>query len=553
MADRRTPPKDRDPLAGLIGRLDGPSAPSAAFADGLRARLLAELGGADAAMGKEAAMRGGAGVLDTTGAAPAAAAGRTAPAGRRFGPLRSALDAVAAAVLAVLVLGSATVAWRLGRDAGEPPAVPSAGLATPAPEAIDGATMEFGNAARTGEVSGAGPVEAPTLRWRAPTAAGFVGSLGSPVAVADGIAYFVGVVNDPEREMEGEDALVAVDVVTRAVLWSIVESGLGFEDLSTPAVAEGTVFVGITTYDNARFTPDDPYYRPDDALVALDARTGRERWRVPDAGSGSSAPAVVDGTVYAGGENGVVVATDASTGSVRWYSDPWPTRGDRGVSMPAVGAGIVFVVDGSGTLRALDAATGDERWRNRPEAPGDRTERWGPAVVAGGTVYLAVNRHPEPGEDFDVTGRLLALDAATGTEQWHHDQESWVVPPVVGAEGVYLEVGGDESTIVALDPRTGAPRWARDVDGRIDGSAVLASGILYVLRADSGLLNLDLPLLGASRRLLALDVASGDRLWEVDASSEAVGTPAVAGGMAYVGEGGIELDGGGTLRVFGDR
>jgi outer membrane protein assembly factor BamB len=94
--------------------------------------------------------------------------------------------------------------------------------------------------------------------------------------------------------------------------------------------------------------------------VALDASTGRERWRFASESASLSAAAVVDGSVYVGlGDNaGSLVALDAGSGEVRWR---FPTaRGVEGA--PVVAAGVVYALDAE-TLYALDASDGHELWR----------------------------------------------------------------------------------------------------------------------------------------------------------------------------------------------
>lgn len=91
---------------------------------------------------------------------------------------------------------------------------------------------------------------------------------------------------------------------------------------------------------------------------------------VPDGVAGT--PIVLDGTVYVGVAYSVVFALDAKTGQIRWSHDPgvrtaladgrstsWVARANRGV---AVGDGKVFVATADCRLIALDAATGTQSW-----------------------------------------------------------------------------------------------------------------------------------------------------------------------------------------------
>ncbi|MGH2559995.1 MAG: PQQ-binding-like beta-propeller repeat protein, partial [Thermomicrobiales bacterium] len=82
-----------------------------------------------------------------------------------------------------------------------------------------------------------------------------------------------------------------------ALLWRYP---LGQRVLSSPAVTNGTVYVG------------------GDALYALDAATGTERWRVDLDGDVVASPATIAGVVFAGSESGEFVAVDGATGAVYW-------------------------------------------------------------------------------------------------------------------------------------------------------------------------------------------------------------------------------------------
>lgn len=96
----------------------------------------------------------------------------------------------------------------------------------------------------------------------------------------------------------------------------------------------------------------------DNHLYALDAATGRGRWRFET--GPISAPAVAGGVVYFGNQHGTVYALDAGTGRERWRFE---TGGSVSSSAPALMGGLVFVGSGDSNMYALDADTGQERWQ----------------------------------------------------------------------------------------------------------------------------------------------------------------------------------------------
>src|SRR5207248_6667023 len=113
-------------------------------------------------------------------------------------------------------------------------------------------------------------------------------------------------------------------------------------------IADGIVYVGSW----------DSYF------YALDAATGKERWRFktgedPDihnqVGIQSSA-VIAEGTVYFGCRDSNVYALDSRTGQKKWIFN---NKGSWVISSPAVAKGrLYFATSDSGQLHALDANSG---------------------------------------------------------------------------------------------------------------------------------------------------------------------------------------------------
>ena len=120
---------------------------------------------------------------------------------------------------------------------------------------------------------------------------------------------------------------------------------------ASPAVANGVVYIGSW----------------DRNLYAIDAASGRERWRYTTGndtviynqiGIASSA-AVSGGVVFVGGRDGQFHAVDAATGKLSWVHD---NNGGWTIASPAVRDGVVYFPTSDGTrFKALDAATGEMR------------------------------------------------------------------------------------------------------------------------------------------------------------------------------------------------
>lgn len=288
----------------------------------------------------------------------------------------------------------------------------------------------------------------------------------------------------------------------------------------------------------------------DHAVYALDAASGRERWRVATGGAVTSTPAVADGRVYVASRDGNLYCLDAANGRVLWRlhfdADLGPQNyWDYFLSSPNLSAGVVYIGSGDGHLYAVDAASGRVRWRHDA---GSRI-RSSPALddgrVYAGTVdghVFAVDAadghalwrfategasHRFSDQDNDTTavmdsplvasgmvvfgardGFLYALDAKTGALRWRttHDGSSWILS--TATDGKTLYVGSGSALIVqAADLRTGAERWRFATNGAVfaslalAGDTVLASdftGRLQGLRASDGALRWSFPMGGRS-------------------------------------------------------
>ena len=497
-----------------------------------------------------------------------------------------ALETVAAAALLLAILGGLVASWGLRPERAERArtGAPGTTQATPPMGTDDGAVMFLGNAGRTGEEPGPGPTGEPEMLWRVPIPKGQGGHVWSTPRVVGGIAYLAGsVLGDAEERQTEAGVVLALDAASGAERWRAEVMALPPVDPGTvasvwvgePAVEDGGLFVDVTVdrwrerrerdapVEGAIEEEEEVESETSSTLVALDAATGTERWRVATGETYGLSPAVADGVVFSGGGEGVLLALDAATGDERWRAAAGAATlepgGDRWLGRPAVGDGAVYVsdlADNASTLVAFDVATGAERWRFAPQGESEGVTE---PVVADGLVY--VGSHPlGDGRRDPVLGRLRALDAATGQERWSYETASeYVESPLVGGRLVYvMERSGEEAELVSLDAASGHERWSFVPEGHIDSRPVLAGGeLLFTTRTDgNGLTGLIGDLLGIEDDafLYAVDAASGEERWRTEVEpANGAGPFGVAGGVIYRIEG-LEEDGGaGTLAAYGDR
>ncbi len=157
------------------------------------------------------------------------------------------------------------------------------------------------------------------------------GPTNSSVVVEDGVCYFA-----------PDGYIYALDATTGEVLWSYSDDYL---IPMTPTVAEGLVYVG--TYPLPRAGQ----------FHALDAATGETVWSRGPLSDYLQSLAVVDGVLYAEGQNGLLRALEASSGE----KDLWEVHNEGYLvdGSYTVADGVVYVgsVGGSGSSGGVYAFT----------------------------------------------------------------------------------------------------------------------------------------------------------------------------------------------------
>ncbi|WP_267640921.1 PQQ-binding-like beta-propeller repeat protein [Haloarchaeobius amylolyticus] len=132
------------------------------------------------------------------------------------------------------------------------------------------------------------------------------------------------VADDERLYLARSEHVAALDTTTGEEVWS---RPLPARHGSRPALADGTLVVGVSTDENDA-----------EELVALDAATGTTKWSVPGS-SHDRPPVVAGGTVYQV-DYDTIVARDVADGRPRWrWTNP---TGDE-VSVPTPGEGRLYV------------------------------------------------------------------------------------------------------------------------------------------------------------------------------------------------------------------
>lgn len=252
----------------------------------------------------------------------------------------------------------------------------------------------------------------------------------------------------------------------------------------------------------------------------------------PGADAASSQPAVVGDTLYVGGRDGYFYALDARTGRQKWRFDTASASGSP--TAPATGLtaqleaipyfgnakasptirdgaavidGTVYFGDSKANLYALDAATGKLRWITKLDEFLAAIVTGSP-VVHDGKVFVGVSSGEEafgPIPAYDCChfrGSVVALDAATGKLLWRHY--------TIGVP----QPSGDRNGLPYNAP-SGAAVWASPAIDARSGTVVVGTGNPYSgqgAREANSMIGLDAE---TGREVFSTQLTQGDQ-WNLD-------------------------------------
>ena len=260
-------------------------------------------------------------------------------------------------------------------------------------------------------------------------------------------------------------------------------------------------------------------------------------WSI-DAGQGNksrirlaSSPVAGGGRIYVIDTTGMMRAFDTKDGHFIWRKQVGKATGGMSIwsgeytgnSGAMFGGGVsfdngrVYATNGVGDAGAFDAATGEQLWLVRPGGP-----LRGSPSVANDNVYVVTQDN-----------QLFALDPADGKVRWQQ-AGSLELAGVLGiaapaaAQGTVV-AGYSSGELTAYRYENGRVLW-QDVLARTSISTVV--GTLSDIDADPVIDNGRVFAIGAGGRMVALELNTGQRVWEINVGG--ISTPWVAGEWIFV-------------------
>lgn len=287
--------------------------------------------------------------------------------------------------------------------------------------------------------------------------------------------------------------------------------------LSSPVAANGIVYLASTGLPS-----------PVGHIFAFDAITGASIWTTPTGPSHTGfdpdlpalrpSPAVAsNGILYAFGGDNQLYALDAAAGTFLWSI---PIGFNSQASSPSVANGVVYVWIGPGNMKlvALDAELGTPLWTYNGLA--DNKTASSPAV-ADDLVFLAQGKS------------LFALAIRTGELVYRFDPLSGASlnihssPAIVNQEAYIVATGEGGTALFAIDSTRGNLLWQGFMMGRTDSSPAVAGGIIYIGATDQNLYAFNASSCKAA--------GSCNPLWTAPTGGAITSSPTVANGVVYIG------------------
>ena len=233
----------------------------------------------------------------------------------------------------------------------------------------------------------------------------------------------------------------------------------------------------------------------DGNVLALDAETGKERWKTKLDMQLSAGPAVNEGVIVVASKDGHIIVLDAATGVEEWRTY---IAGET-LAKPLINDDSIVVQTIDNRLRALSRFDGRQRWAIEQTAPSLTVRGAASPLLVGSLVIAGFNN-----------GRLLAVDIRTGDIEW----EAFLAIPsgrsdldrlsdvngAIAVVGQDIYAAGYNGSVAALASESGQRLWSREISSHVGVSADWNS--VYTTRDDG--------------EVIALSRRDGNESWRSD-------------------------------------
>jgi outer membrane protein assembly factor BamB len=309
---------------------------------------------------------------------------------------------------------------------------------------------------------------------------------------------------EPQRTITGDPTLNSFLITSRDESVYTVDPQTGQEQ-EIYTFADFTDIEILAEYDNGKiFVTTD-----DNSVNALDPTGPAFLWDTPMleykfSSLGLTEPVCLDGTCYASGGFGVVVALDENSGEVKWYYSTDPGGEVDNVlnenETPIVHNNKVYVFSEAGFIsdlppymHVLDKQTG--RLEQRLELPFEVT---GTPLFHNNTLYLPA-------------GNLYAYDAETLDLKWTFEAAGVGPPSVRNGRVVVHGIPSDDtisSALYCLDAATGQPLWTLETGFDTIWSPLIVGDVVFGIYEEASSFAFR-----SNGRPFAVRLSDGEQIW----------------------------------------
>ncbi|VGO13950.1 Serine/threonine-protein kinase AfsK [Pontiella desulfatans] len=279
-----------------------------------------------------------------------------------------------------------------------------------------------------------------------------------------------------------------------------------FQLFSAPAISDGKIFIGSATKE----------------LYCADLESGKLLWRVAASDWIRSKPLVIKNRVYFASLDGTVTALEFNdSGTKQLWSEQ---AGHHEIFSDLSGTESGILVSTSELyLYSLNPENGAVQWRHSVvESTYEDGERRMADIVAGGGDFQSPPTVSNGKVYVGTPSRFVfAVDAQTGKKIWRFETSGQVsgAPSVYRGRVYFGQQGGNEE-MYCVDAETGDPVWSSKV-GWVWCTSTPDDERVYTGTVDG--------------RIIALDVETGEEVWEYLTNGGVYPAPAVDDKRVYTG------------------
>lgn len=244
----------------------------------------------------------------------------------------------------------------------------------------------------------------------------------------------------------------------------------------------------------------------DGKVYALNLETGKKIWEFKTESGFTSSPAVRDGLIFIGDYDGTFYCLDKK-GQLKWKH---VTEAEINSSANFFKDNVLFGSQDA-TLYCLNMQTGKLQWSFQIE---DQI-RCSPTVVENRCFVAGC----------DARLHIIDLDLGKGLTAVDIDGPTMVTPAVVG-ESTYF--GTEQGTAFSVNWKTAKKNWDVRIDER--GDSIRSSPAIAEINGKQAMI------FGSrSKRIFAVELESGHRIWDFKTKAMVDSSPAVASGRVFFG------------------